>query len=64
MLCGASAMEENVKKMFGRSVYIYIYIYIYIHKTMLWGEAEVRSMWKICTSLKKSSVDKKYFMGR
>jgi len=43
MLCGAPAVEENVKKMFGRGVYI--------HKTILWGEAEVRSGWKICTSL-------------
>jgi hypothetical protein len=44
MLYGASAMEENVKKMFGRGVYI--------HKTILRGEAEVRSVWIMCTSLK------------
>jgi hypothetical protein len=35
MLCGASAVEENVMKMLGRGMYI--------HKIILCGEAEVKS---------------------
>jgi len=35
MLYGASAVKENVKKMFGSGMYI--------HKTILYGEAELKS---------------------